>query len=221
MIASSHATFHIFTTLHCLRYIVHFLTENGITYCWISSHGAKERAQVCIGVFLGWEERHWGLAEGCCKSKVIHLETDDWRLYQVHPQQHLLLLWPGTWYNGDAWCCSSKIWLEWRWNWVWHLLLYGKRQCHSACYGDDQVVWHQLVSSHLLSAYNFNYFLMLHYIMFHTYVTWCSHFIVPELGPDMKFSYASHKAVTEYKEAKAVGDSVLPLYYLLITGFLS
>lgn len=57
--------------------------------------------------------------------------------------------------------------------------------------------------------------------MFHTYATWCSHFIVPELGPDMKFSYASHKAVTEYKEAKAVGDSVLPLYYLFITGFLS
>lgn len=32
----------------------------------------------------------------------------------------------------------------------------------------------------------------------------CSHFIVPELGPDVKFSYASHKAVEEYKEAKAV-----------------
>ncbi|KAF9626764.1 hypothetical protein IFM89_039044 [Coptis chinensis] len=29
------------------------------------------------------------------------------------------------------------------------------------------------------------------------------HFIVPELGPDTKFTYASHKAVTEYKEAKA------------------
>lgn len=31
-----------------------------------------------------------------------------------------------------------------------------------------------------------------------------SHFIVPELGPHVKFSYASHKAVDEYKEAKAV-----------------
>ncbi|KAI3413078.1 uncharacterized protein J3R85_016568 [Psidium guajava] len=29
------------------------------------------------------------------------------------------------------------------------------------------------------------------------------HYIVPELGPDVNFSYASHKAVTEYKEAKA------------------
>ncbi|KAL6496392.1 hypothetical protein OROGR_029650 [Orobanche gracilis] len=29
------------------------------------------------------------------------------------------------------------------------------------------------------------------------------HFIVPELGPDVKFSYASHKAVKEYNEAKA------------------
>ncbi|KAK3198145.1 hypothetical protein Dsin_021560 [Dipteronia sinensis] len=28
------------------------------------------------------------------------------------------------------------------------------------------------------------------------------HYIVPELGPDVKFSYASHKAVNEYKEAK-------------------
>lgn len=33
---------------------------------------------------------------------------------------------------------------------------------------------------------------------------WYSHFIVPELGPDVKFSYASHKAVDEYNEAKAV-----------------
>ena len=32
----------------------------------------------------------------------------------------------------------------------------------------------------------------------------CSHYIVPELGPDVNFSYASHKAVDEYKEAKAV-----------------
>uniref|UniRef100_A0A8R7Q0B9 Cobalamin-independent methionine synthase MetE N-terminal domain-containing protein n=1 Tax=Triticum urartu TaxID=4572 RepID=A0A8R7Q0B9_TRIUA len=30
------------------------------------------------------------------------------------------------------------------------------------------------------------------------------HFIVPELSPATKFSYASHKAVSEYKEAKAV-----------------
>ena len=31
-----------------------------------------------------------------------------------------------------------------------------------------------------------------------------SHYIVPELGPDVEFSYASHKAVDEFKEAKAV-----------------
>jgi 5-methyltetrahydropteroyltriglutamate--homocysteine methyltransferase len=41
---------------------------------------------------------------------------------------------------------------------------------------------------------------------------WFSHFIVPELGPDVKFSYASHKAVTEYKEAKAVSALVLPSF---------
>jgi hypothetical protein len=35
-------------------------------------------------------------------------------------------------------------------------------------------------------------------------LTLCSHFIVPELGPTIKFTYASHKAVSEYKEAKAV-----------------
>ena len=40
---------------------------------------------------------------------------------------------------------------------------------------------------------------------------WCSHYIVPELGPDVKFSYASHKAVNEYKEAKAV--SIFLYYY--------
>ncbi|KAK6141528.1 hypothetical protein DH2020_024729 [Rehmannia glutinosa] len=32
----------------------------------------------------------------------------------------------------------------------------------------------------------------------------CSHYIVPELGPEINFSYASHKAVQEYEEAKAV-----------------
>ncbi|KAM7272911.1 hypothetical protein ACFE04_027575 [Oxalis oulophora] len=37
------------------------------------------------------------------------------------------------------------------------------------------------------------------------------HFIVPELGPDVKFSYASHKAVTEYKEAKALGVDTVPV----------
>ena len=34
----------------------------------------------------------------------------------------------------------------------------------------------------------------------------CSHYIVPELGPDMKFTYSSHKAIDEYKEAKAVSS---------------
>ncbi|KAH7675249.1 Cobalamin-independent methionine synthase protein [Dioscorea alata] len=37
------------------------------------------------------------------------------------------------------------------------------------------------------------------------------HFIVPELGPDTKFSYASHKAVSEYKEAKALGIETVPV----------
>ncbi|KAG8376422.1 hypothetical protein BUALT_Bualt09G0061800 [Buddleja alternifolia] len=37
------------------------------------------------------------------------------------------------------------------------------------------------------------------------------HFIVPELGPDVKFSYGSHKAVNEYKEAKALGVDTVPL----------
>lgn len=37
------------------------------------------------------------------------------------------------------------------------------------------------------------------------------HFIVPELGPDVKFSYASHKAVNEYKEAKALGVETVPV----------
>ncbi|XP_042511915.1 5-methyltetrahydropteroyltriglutamate--homocysteine methyltransferase-like [Macadamia integrifolia] len=37
------------------------------------------------------------------------------------------------------------------------------------------------------------------------------HFIVPELGPDTKFSYASHKAVCEYKEAKALGVDTVPV----------
>ena len=34
----------------------------------------------------------------------------------------------------------------------------------------------------------------------------CSHYIVPELGPDMKFTYSFHKVVDEYKEAKAVSS---------------
>lgn len=48
------------------------------------------------------------------------------------------------------------------------------------------------------------------------------HFIVPELGPEIKFSYASHKAVDEYKEAKALGVDTVPVLvgpvsYLLLS----
>uniref|UniRef100_A0A804LS44 5-methyltetrahydropteroyltriglutamate--homocysteine S-methyltransferase n=1 Tax=Zea mays TaxID=4577 RepID=A0A804LS44_MAIZE len=48
------------------------------------------------------------------------------------------------------------------------------------------------------------------------------HFIVPELGPNTKFSYASHKAVNEYKEAKALGVDTVPVLvgpvsYLLLS----
>ncbi|XP_059278134.1 5-methyltetrahydropteroyltriglutamate--homocysteine methyltransferase-like [Lycium ferocissimum] len=37
------------------------------------------------------------------------------------------------------------------------------------------------------------------------------HYIVPELGPDVKFSYASRKAVNEYKEAKSLGIDTVPV----------
>ncbi|KAK4787726.1 hypothetical protein SAY86_011559 [Trapa natans] len=48
------------------------------------------------------------------------------------------------------------------------------------------------------------------------------HYIVPELGPNVKFSYASHKAVNEYKEAKAIGVETVPVLvgpvsYLLLS----
>ncbi|WOL08920.1 5-methyltetrahydropteroyltriglutamate--homocysteine methyltransferase 2 [Canna indica] len=48
------------------------------------------------------------------------------------------------------------------------------------------------------------------------------HFIVPELGPNTKFSYSSHKAVLEYKEAKALGIDTVPVLigpvtYLLLS----
>lgn len=48
------------------------------------------------------------------------------------------------------------------------------------------------------------------------------HYIVPELGPDVKFSYASHKAVDEYKEAKSLGVDTVPVLigpvsYLLLS----
>ncbi|KAI9093553.1 hypothetical protein K1719_027002 [Acacia pycnantha] len=48
------------------------------------------------------------------------------------------------------------------------------------------------------------------------------HYIVPELGPDVHFSYSSHKAVDEYKEAKALGVDTVPVLigpvsYLLLS----
>ncbi|KOM53378.1 hypothetical protein LR48_Vigan09g203700 [Vigna angularis] len=48
------------------------------------------------------------------------------------------------------------------------------------------------------------------------------HYIVPELGPDVKFSYSSHKAVVEYKEAKVLGINTVPVLvgpvsYLLLS----
>ncbi|KAJ6311019.1 hypothetical protein OIU76_015691 [Salix suchowensis] len=48
------------------------------------------------------------------------------------------------------------------------------------------------------------------------------HYIVPELGPEVNFSYASHKAVIEYKEAKDLGVDTVPVLvgpvsYLLLS----
>ncbi|GMN46990.1 hypothetical protein TIFTF001_016169 [Ficus carica] len=48
------------------------------------------------------------------------------------------------------------------------------------------------------------------------------HYIVPELSPEIKFSYASHKAVEEFKEAKALGVHTVPVLvgpvsYLLLS----
>ncbi|XP_068669777.1 5-methyltetrahydropteroyltriglutamate--homocysteine methyltransferase 2-like [Aristolochia californica] len=48
------------------------------------------------------------------------------------------------------------------------------------------------------------------------------HYIVPELGPDLDFSYASNKAVTEYREAKELGIETVPVLigpvsYLLLS----
>ncbi|KAK4787659.1 hypothetical protein SAY86_011492 [Trapa natans] len=48
------------------------------------------------------------------------------------------------------------------------------------------------------------------------------HYIVPELGPDVKFTYASHKAVNEYNEAKQLGVETVPVLigpvsYLLLS----
>ncbi|CAN6442310.1 unnamed protein product [Victoria cruziana] len=48
------------------------------------------------------------------------------------------------------------------------------------------------------------------------------HYIVPELCPEVKFSYASHKAVSEYKEAKELGFETIPVIigpvsYLLLS----
>ncbi|WZZ63267.1 hypothetical protein YC2023_063374 [Brassica napus] len=48
------------------------------------------------------------------------------------------------------------------------------------------------------------------------------HYIVPELGPEVKLSYSSHKAVNEYKETKALGVETVPVLvgpvsYLLLS----
>ncbi|WOK95617.1 5-methyltetrahydropteroyltriglutamate--homocysteine methyltransferase 1-like [Canna indica] len=48
------------------------------------------------------------------------------------------------------------------------------------------------------------------------------HYIVPELAPDTKFTYASRKAVSEYKEAKELGIDTVPVLigpvsYLLLS----
>ncbi|XP_010242374.1 PREDICTED: 5-methyltetrahydropteroyltriglutamate--homocysteine methyltransferase 2-like [Nelumbo nucifera] len=48
------------------------------------------------------------------------------------------------------------------------------------------------------------------------------HYIVPELSPDLKFTYSSHKAVAEYNEAKETGIETVPVIlgpisYLLLS----
>ena len=67
-----------------------------------------------------------------------------------------------------------------------------------------------MVRHQLVSHFHHHHFPSFLYILFYFLLNYCyfvdpsSHFIVPELGPDVNFSYASHKAVSEYKEAKAV-----------------
>jgi len=51
--------------------------------------------------------------------------------------------------------CPRALLMDWRRDWVWHLLLHVQGQCHCPCYGDDQVVRHQLVSP--LPATNGNF----------------------------------------------------------------
>ena len=41
---------------------------------------------------------------------------------------------------------SRVLLLDWRRDWLEHLLLNGQGKCQCPCYGDDQVVWHKLVS---------------------------------------------------------------------------
>lgn len=41
---------------------------------------------------------------------------------------------------------------------------------------------------------------------------------MPELGPDVNFSYASHKAVNEYKEGKAVCIYIAILVFYLFAN---
>ncbi|CAK9184640.1 unnamed protein product [Ilex paraguariensis] len=46
------------------------------------------------------------------------------------------------------------------------------------------------------------------------------HFIVPELGPDVSLSISSHKAVHEYREAKALGVETVPVLVSPVTYLL-
>lgn len=36
--------------------------KNGISCCWISPYGPKERAEIRSWVFLGWKEQCWGFS---------------------------------------------------------------------------------------------------------------------------------------------------------------
>jgi len=101
--------------------------NNGFSYCWIPPHGPQERAEVCIGVILGWKEQCRWFEEGGFWSQGIHLEADDWCWDQVHPQQHFLILRSGAWYYRHAWRRSTQIWMEQRRNRVWYLFLHGQR----------------------------------------------------------------------------------------------
>ncbi|RVW90289.1 5-methyltetrahydropteroyltriglutamate--homocysteine methyltransferase [Vitis vinifera] len=166
--------------------------HNGVPHCWISSHGAQERAQICFGII--WDKK--SSAEDLQKV-AADLRASIWKQMADAGTKYI----PSNTFSYydqvlDTTAMLGAVPPRYGWNGgeIEFDVYFSMARGNASVPAMEMTKW-----------FDTNY-----------------HYIVPELGPEVKFSYASHKAVKEYQEAKALGVDTVPVFvgpvsYLLLS----